>query len=157
MAISTVIEKGGPVPREDHLYRALNPKHHDGLPGDNHFVMSRKHALGDGISTGITSQISVSELRSIDAIKRVYGDSFGVAELAVSEVLAPVAALGISVVQEDATEWGVFSRAHAVITGYQTFAGSEGKRKIHEFQRHLVRLAQRRYYAAGSDTPVSVD
>jgi hypothetical protein len=154
--ISTMIEKACPVPREDHLYRALNPKHHDGLPGDNHFVMSRKHAPGDGISTGIASRISVSELRSIDTIKRVCSDSFGVAELAVSEVLAPVAALGISVVQVDAIEWGIFSGAHAVITGYQVLAGNDGKRKIQEFQRHLVRLAQRRYYAAGSDTPVSV-
>lgn len=157
MAISTMIEKGGPVPQEDRLYRALNPKHHDGLPGDNHFVMSRKNPPGDGISTGIASLISLAEMRSIEAIKEVCSDTFGVAELVVSEILAPVAALGICVVQNDAPDWGAFSGSHAVITGYQILAGNDGKRKIHEFQRHLVKLAQRRYYPAGSDTPVSVD
>jgi hypothetical protein len=150
-----MIEEGAPVPQEDHLYRALNPKHHDGLPGDNHFVMSRKNPPGDGISTGIASLISVSALRSIDALKNIYGASFGVAELVVSDVLAPVAALGISVVQKEEAGWGVFSGAHAVITGYQTLAGNAGKRRIQEFQRHLVKLAQRRYYAAGSDTATS--
>jgi hypothetical protein len=156
MAASTVISKDGPVPARESVYRALNPKHFEGaLPGDNHFVMPRSHAPGDGVSTGIASLISVSELRSIDVLKRAYGDAFAVAELVVSDVLAPVITLGISVIQQDSPEWGVFSGAHAVITGYQTLAGNEGKRKIRDFQRHLVKLARRRYYAAGSDTATS--
>jgi hypothetical protein len=157
VATSAMIEEGAPVPQEDRLYRALNPRHHDGLPGDNHFVMSRKNPLGDGISTGIASLISVSELRSIDAIKNLYGGSFGVAELVVSDVLAPVAAIGISVIQRDAADWGTFSGAHAVITGYQILVGNEGKRRRQEFQRHLVKLARRRYYPAGSDAAVSAE
>ena len=147
-----MIEKGVQVPQEDHLYRALNPKHHDGLPGDNHFVMKQNHSPDDGVSTGIASLISVSELRSIEIIKQAYGDAFAVAELVVSDVLAPVITVGISVIQQDAAEWGSFAGAHAIITGYQALAGREGKRRIQDFQRHLVKLARRRYYAAGSDT-----
>jgi hypothetical protein len=156
MATSTVIAKGGPVPAEESIYRALNPKHFEGsLPGDNHFVMKQNHPPGDGVSTGIASLISVSELRSIEVIKQLYGDAFAVAELVVSEVLAPVITLGISVIQQDAAEWCEFSGAHAVITGYQVLTGNAGKKRIHDFQRHLVKLARRRYYPAGSDAPTS--
>jgi hypothetical protein len=152
MAVPMMIERDGLVPREERLYRALNPRHHEGLPGDNHFVMSQSHPPGDGVSMGIASLISISELRSIEIIKKSYGDAFGVAELVVSEILAPVIAIGITVVQQDASEWGAFSGAHAVITGYQGLAGKEGKRRIQDFRRHLVKLARKRYYAAGSDT-----
>jgi hypothetical protein len=156
MATPTVIAKGSPVPAEESIYRALNPKHFEGsLPGDNHFVMKQNHPPGDGVSTGIASLITVSELRSVEAIRQFCGDSFAVAELVVLDVLAPVIALGISVIQQDDAEWGAFGGAHAVITGYQVLAGREGKRKIHDFQRHLVKLARRRYYPAGSDTPAS--
>ena len=158
MATPTVIATGGPVPQEESVYRALNPKHFEGaLPGDNHFVMKQNHPPGEGVSTGIGSLISVAELRSIEAIRLAYGEAFAVAELLVSDVLAPVIALGISVVQQDAVEWGAFSKAHAVITGYQALAGREGKRRIHDFQRHLVRLARRRYYEAGSSTATSAE
>jgi hypothetical protein len=74
--------------------------------------------------------------------------SFGV-----YEVLAPVTTLGISVIQQDASDWGRFAGAHAVITGYQILHGNEGKRRIRDFQRHLVTLAGRRFYPAESDTP----
>jgi hypothetical protein len=158
MATSTITAAGALVSHEDKIYRALNPKHfEDGLPGDNHFVMKQNHAAGDGVSTGIASLISVPQLRSIEVIRQTYGDDFGVAELAVSEVLAPVATLGISVIQQTAAEWGVFAEAHAVITGYQVLTGREGKRKIHDFQRHLVKLARRRYYPIGIESPVSAD
>ncbi len=156
MATPSVIAKGGPVPQEECIYRALNPKHFEGtLPGDNHFVMKQNHPPGEGVSTGIASLISVSELRSIEVIKQAYGDDFAVAEFVVSDVLAPVITLGISVVQQDAAEWGAFFGAHAVITGYQALTGRDGKRRIHDFQRHLVKLARRRYYAAGSNTATS--
>ena len=85
------------------------------------------------------------------------GDAFAVAELVVSDVLAPVITLGISVIQQDDDEWGDFSGAHAVITGYQVLTGREGKRRIHDFQRHLVKLAKKRYYPAGSDTATSAE
>ena len=156
MATPTVIAKGGAVPPEESIYRALNPKHGT-LPGDNHFVMLRNHPPGDGVSTGVASLISVSDLRSIEVIKRAYGDAFAVAELVVSDVLAPVIALGISVIQQDAAEWGAFSGAHAVITGYHVLTGNLGKQRIHEFRRHLVKLARKRYYAVGSDTSSSVE
>jgi hypothetical protein len=156
MANSKIIPKNGSVPQEESIYRALNPKH-GALPSDNHFVMPQSHPAGDGVSTGIASLIAVSELRSIEAIKQFCGDNFAVAELIVADVLAPVITLGISVVQQDAAEWGAFSGAHAVITGYQVLRGNEGKRKIHDFQRHLVKLARRRYYAAGSDTATSAE
>ena len=158
MATQTVIAKGGPVPPDDRIYRALNPKHLEaGLPGDGHFVMSQKHPEGDGVSTGIASLISISELRSLDVVASVCCDAFGVAELLVSEVIAPVAALGILVVQQDAPDWGRFAGAHAVITGYQTLRGNDGRRKIHDFQRHLVKLARKRYYPEGSDTATSAE
>jgi hypothetical protein len=156
MASPTLIAKGGPVPPEESIYRALNPKHFEGaLPGDGHFVMPRNHPPGEGVSTGIASLISVPELRSIEVIKQAYGDDFAVAELVVSDVLASVIALGISVIQQDAAEWGAFSGAHGVITGYQALTGNVGKQRIHDFQRHLVKLARRRFYAAGSDTATS--
>jgi hypothetical protein len=158
MATSIVIQKGGPLRQEERIFRALNPKHlEDGLPGDTHFVMKQKHAPGDGVSTGIASLISLSQLRSIDCLKELCGNSFAVAELVVSEAVAPVAAFGIGVFQQDDPEWGVHSPAHAVITGYQALKGNDGKRKIHDFQRHLVRLARRRFYPAGSDTALSVE
>jgi hypothetical protein len=156
MATSAVITKGGPVPQEECVYRALNPKH-GVLPSDNHFVMKQNHLPGDGVSTGISSLISISDLRSIEAIKQFCGDAFAVAELVVSDVLAPVITLGISVIQQDDDEWGDFSGAHAVITGYQVLTGREGKRRIHDFQRHLVKLAKKRYYPAGSDTATSAE
>jgi hypothetical protein len=158
MDTPAVITKGGPIPSDERIYRALNPSHvvEGGLPSDNHFVMKQNAAPGDGVSTGIASLVTISELRSIEAIRRFCGEEFGVAELVVSDVLAPVAAFGIAVLQKDAPDWGKFSGAHAVITGYQALAGNEGKRKRREFQRHLVKLARRRYYAAGSDTAVSV-
>ena len=158
MATPTVITKGGLVPQDESVYRALNPKHFEGdLPGDSHFVMPQNRPPGDGVSTGIASLITIAELRSIEAISRNYGDAFAVAELVVGEVLAPVITLGISVIQQDDAAWGAFSSAHAVITGYQVLTGREGKRKIRDFQRHLVSLARRRYYAAGSDTATSAD
>jgi hypothetical protein len=147
-----MITPGGPLAEKSSIYRALNPKHYeDGLPGDNHFVMNPQ---GDGVSTGITDLISLSELRSIGAIQQIYGAACGVAELIVGEVLAPVATLGISVIQQDAPDWGRFAAAHAVITGYQILHGREGKRRIRDFQRHLVTLARRRFYPAESDTPL---
>jgi hypothetical protein len=138
------------------LYRALNPKHfEDGLPGDNHFVMSRKHAPGDGVSTGIADLISISQLRSLEVIQ-TYGPACGIAVLNVGEVLAPVAMLGISAVQQDAPDWGEFAGAHAVITGYQVLSGNVGKRTISDFQRHLVRLARKRFYPANSTSLTTV-
>lgn len=155
---SVTITKGEPLPDQERIYRALNPKHLEaGLPGDNHFVMSQKHDTGDGVSTGIASLVSVSELRSIDAIRTICGENFGVADLVVSEVLAPVSIFGISVVQQDATNWGAYAGAHAVITGYQALPGNDGKRKIRDFQRYLVKLARKKYYPAGSDMPVSAE
>ncbi len=154
MATPTVISRGGPVPPDESIYRALNPKHGT-LPDDNHFVMLRGHPPGDGVSTGIASLISVSELRSLAVIKQKCGGACAVAELPVSEVLAPVAMLGISVIQQDAPDWGAFSGAHAVITGYQALTDKEGKQRIQEFQRHLVKLARKRYDPAGSDTATS--
>jgi hypothetical protein len=115
--------------------------------------MNRQHPPGDGVSTGIADLISLSDMRSIDVIQKNYGAACGVAELNVGEVLVPVAALGISVIQQDAPEWGDrFAEAHAVITGYQVLGGNEGKRRIRDFQRHLVELARRRFYPPGSDT-----
>lgn len=153
---TSVIKPGDPLPADAAIYRALNPKHYeDGLPGDNHFVMLRKHPHGDGLSAGIASLISISKLRSIEPIQQAYGLTCGVAELNVAEALAPVATFGISIVQKDAPDWGRFAGAHAVVTGYQVLAGNEGKRRIHDFQRHLVKLARRRFYPAGSDAPIA--
>jgi hypothetical protein len=153
-----VIAKGGPVPYEESIYRALNPKHSEGgLPSDNHFVMKQNSSLGDGVSTGIASLVSVAQMRTIGTITQFCGEDFGVAELAVSEVLGPVAALGISVLQQDAPVWGTYCGAHAVITGYQTLRGADGKRKIRDFQRHLVKLARKRFYPAGSDAIVRTE
>ncbi len=158
MADAIEIHPGGPIPSGDSIYRALNPRHlENGLPGDNHFVMSQNHEVGDGVSTGVASLVSLSQIRSIDAVVLVCGDEFGVAELSIKEVLAPAAPLGICVLQQDATDWGAFSGAHAVITGYQALSGRDGRRKIHEFQRHLVKLARKKYYPQGSKTAISVD
>jgi hypothetical protein len=158
MATAVVILKGHPVPHEEKIYRALNPKHlEDGLPGENHFIMKQNHPPGDGVSTGLASLISLRELRSIEALTQLLGASFGVAELLISEAIAPVATLGITVLQQDDPSWGAHAGAHAIITGYQALKGREGKRKIQDFQRHLVRLARRRYYPSGSDFAVSAE
>ena len=150
--------KDGSVPQDETIYRALNPHHFvDGVPSDNHFVMPQNHPPGDGISTGIASLISIPELRSIEVINKKYGLDFGVAELVVSDVLHPVASLGICVLQQDAVEWGSYAGAHAVITGYQALMGREGKRRIRDFQRHLVKLARRRFYPAGTEQAVTID
>jgi hypothetical protein len=158
MAASIEIRSGGPIPPEESIFRALNPKHlENGLPGDNHFVMKQNHEIGDGVSTGVVSLVSLSELRSIEALVQLCGERFGVAELSISEALAPVAPLGICVLQQDDLAWGAFSGAHAVITGYQSLKGNDGRRKIREYQRHLVKLARKRYYPQGSDSAVSID
>jgi len=158
MAASAVISKGAPVPQEERVYRALNPRHlENGLPGENHFVMKQNHLPDDGVSTGLTRLISLQELRSIEALIHLLGASFGVAELLVSEAIAPVATLGITVLQQDDPAWGAHAGAHAIITGYQALKGREGKRKIQDFQRHLVQLARRRYYPAGSESAISAE
>ncbi|MGB0122802.1 MAG: hypothetical protein WA419_14115 [Silvibacterium sp.] len=150
-----VIEPGGAVPPEENIYRALNPRHfEDGLPVDNHFVMTRRDRLGDGVSTGITSLISLSQLRSIETIRQRYGDDFGVAELNVAEALAPVRHIGIGLLQSNAPDWGAFAGAHAVITGYQLLRGDDRKKRMQDFQRHLVQLARKRFYPAGSSVPL---
>jgi hypothetical protein len=152
-----IITPGGQIPAESQIYRALNPKHlEDGMPGENHFDMKQNHLPGDGVSTGIASRICVAELRSIEAIRQLCGDDCAVAELSVADVLAPVPQLGLTVVQQDALEWGVLADAHAVITGYQILIGREGKRRIRDFQRHLVKLARKRYYPAGSSSALSI-
>lgn len=158
MDTPAVITKDGPVPGSDRIYRVLNPKHFvDGKPGDNHFSMSRNHPPGEGISTGIASRISISGMRSLEVFQS-YGGAFAIANLSVSDVLMPVAAFGISVVQRDASDWGLYAEAHAVITGYQSLRGvMEGKRKLKDFQRHLVKLACKCYYPAGADAPISVE
>lgn len=150
-----VTTPGGPLSPDAAVYRALNPKHLEGgLPGDNHFVVNRKHPPGDGVSVGIADLISVSQLRSLRVIQ-TYGQACGVAELNVGEVLAPVATLGISVLQKDALDWESFGGAHAVITGYQTLAGNFGKQARRDLQRHLVKLARKRFYPPESDSPVT--
>jgi hypothetical protein len=152
MATSLTPEPGGPISGDEDVYRALNPKHlENGLPGDNHFAMSKSHALGDGISVGIASHISILELRSIEVLKARCGPEFGVAVLRVAEALNPVAALGIGVVQKDAIDWGIFNSAHAVITGYQLVSGDDRRRRLQDFQRHLVKLARKHFYPAGSN------
>lgn len=156
MATSVVILKGSPVPHEKKIYRALNPKHlEDGLPGENHFVMRQNCPPDDGVSTGLASLITIQELRSTEVLAQLCGEGFGVAELSVSEVIAPVATLGITVLQQDDPMWGAHAGAHAIITGYQFLKGRPGKQKIQDFQRHLVRLAKKRYYPSGSDLAVS--
>lgn len=144
------------LPEGANIYRALNPKHlENGSPGDNHFVMRSSHPVGDGVSAGITALISISQLRSLETLRQLCGEGFGVAELNVAEILAPVASSGISVVQQDDASWGAFAMAHAVITGYQTLQGNAGKKRIRQFQRHLVKLARKRFFPPGSDIPIT--
>ena len=156
MATSIVVP-GGVVPDQIDIFRALNPKHlEDGLPGDKHFVMKATHAVDDGISTAISALISLQQLRQVEVIRQFYGPDFGVAQLNVGEAIAPVTTLGIRVLQQDAPEWGQWAAAHAILTGYQVFVGQQGRRQIRDFQRHLVKLARRRYYPPGSDVARSV-
>jgi hypothetical protein len=153
---SPAIAKGGPIPPELNIYRALNPAHlQDGLPGDNHFVMKQKHEVGDGVSFGIAPLISISAMRSIDALRRRCGDEFGIAEINVAEALQPVVQDGIRVIQQDDEEWGVHREAHAILTGYQSFQGNAGRRRISELQRHLVKLARKRFYPQGSEAAIA--
>ena len=155
---SPIVVPGSEVPSESNVYRALNPKHlENGLPGDNHFVMKATHAKDDGVSTGVDSLISLQQFQRLDVVCQVYGFPYGVAKLNVGELIEPVSILGIRVVQQDAPEWGDWARAHAIITGYQTLTGNQGKRQIRDFQRHLVKLARKIYYPAGSDVPAPTD
>jgi len=151
-----VIVEGGPVPPDLNVYRALNPAHmQNGLPNDEHFVMRQKHLIGDGVSLGIAALLSISEMRSIEPLRNLCGDQFGIAEINVGEAVQPVAESGISVIQQDDETWGFHRGAHAILTGYQSLQGNAGKKRISELQRHLVKLARKRFYPAGSDTPVS--
>ena len=127
------------------------------MPGDMHFVMKATHATDDGVSTGIDAAISLQEFQRLDAVRQVYGFPYGVAKLNVGELIAPVSNLGIRVLQQDAPEWGKWAGAHAIITGYQTLIGNPGKRQIRDFQRHLVKLARKLYYPAGSDVPTPTE
>ena len=155
---SPIVVPGGEVPSESNVYRALNPKHlENGLPGDMHFVMKATHARDDGVSTGVDSAISLHQFQRLDAVSQMYGFPYGVAKLNVGELIAPVSTLGIRVLQQDAPEWGEWAGAHAIITGYPTLIGNQGKRQIRDFQRHLVKLARKIYYPAGSDIPPSTD
>lgn len=154
-----VIAKGGPIPPELNVYRALNPVHmQEGLPGENHFVMRQKHEPGDGVSLGVAVLITLSQMRSLEVLRQLFRDEpFGIAELNVEEALEPVAESGISVIQQDDPTWGAYQAAHAVLTGYQAFAGAAGKKRISELQRHLVKLARKRFYPAGSETATTTE
>ena len=158
MATPIVSESGRQASEDESLFRALNPKHmEDGLPSERNFPMSRKQdPPGDGVSVGVSSRVSLSELRSIPALRERCGNQFAVAELPASHALEPVRALGISVTLKHATEWGAFGHAHAVITGYRTWKDIDGKRWLHEFQRHLTKLARKRFYPQAADTPIEV-
>lgn len=153
-----VIAKGGAVPPEVNVFRALNPHHmEDGLPGDNHFVMKQKHEPGDGVSLGIAGLITVPQMRSIACLRESYGPEFGIAELNVREALQPATDSGISILQKDDPEWAEFQGAHAVLTGYQALPGNAGRRRISELQRHLVKLARKRFYPPGAQTALSAE
>ena len=155
-----IVVPDGEVPGGLNLLRALNPAHYgvDGLPGPGHFIMRLDHEPDDGVSTGIEALINVTQMRELKVINGPYGESYGVAVLNVAEILEPVKGTEIKVIQQDAREWELFSHAHAIITGYQRFpSGSAGRKKIQEFRRHLVKLAQRRYFPPGSTTEVRGD
>jgi hypothetical protein len=63
----------------------------------------------------------------------------------------PVQDTAIRVLQENAEDWGIFSHAHALITGQQGLpSGAAGKKMLKDFQRHLVNLASKQYFPAGS-------
>jgi len=146
-----IVKPGGKIPHHRNVLRALNPRHFvNGLPGDQHFVMSRDHDQDDGVSVGVEGLISVQQLRQLSPISSRYGDCCAVAVLNTGDIVDPVIRPEIMVVQQDDAEWGDFSSAHAIITGYQAFPhGAEGRKKIKDFQRHLVRLASNRFIPAG--------
>jgi len=142
-----VIPPGGRVPDDCALFRALNPKHYeDGLPGDNHFVMEQSHPQDDGVSMAITELITLEQFRGLSSLTSRYGEAFGVAELNVGEILEPVQSTWISVRQKDDPLWGDCVSAHAIVTGYQMLTGASGKKRILEFQRHLVQLARKNFH-----------
>jgi len=106
---------------------------------------------GDGISTGIELLITIEQLRNLQCIKKRCGKSCGVAVMNVDEVLKPVQDTAIKVLQENDEVWECFSHAHAIITGHQALpSGAVGKQRLKDFQRHLVNLARKRYFPAGS-------
>lgn len=147
-----IVVPGGEVPGDLNLLRAINPKHLDGKGQlcDNSFFLSRSKPK-DGVSTGIEPLITVQQLRNLQCIRKRCGEACGVAVMNVGEVLNPVQDTPIRVLQEDDEEWGCFSHAHALITGHQGLPkGDEGKKKLKDFQRHLVNLARKRYFPAGS-------
>jgi hypothetical protein len=142
-----LITPGGSVPNECGLFRALNPKHYeDGLPGDNHFVMTQNDPVDDGVSTGIRELIKLKRFRRLEHLVSRYGEGFGVAVLNVADILRPVQNTWIRVQQKDAPLWGDFAKAHAIITGYQIVAGMPGRKIMLELQRHLVQLARNNFY-----------
>jgi len=146
-----IVQIRGRIPGHLNVLRALNPKHLDrGLPSDEHFVMSPKHSPDDGVSVGIQGLISLEQIRDLGVISSRYGPACAVAVLNVGEMLSAVAGTQVRVEQQDAAEWESFAKAHAIITGYQSFPpGNEGRRRIRDFQRHLVKLARLRYFPQG--------
>ena len=149
---NAIVVPGGEVPGDLNLLRAINPNHLDGEGQvcDNSFFMSRSKP-GDGVSVGIELLITIEQLRNLQCIRERCQEACGVAVLNVDEVLKPVQDTAIKVLQEDDEEWGCFAHAHALITGHQALPkGEVGKKKLKDFQRHLVNLARRRYFPAGS-------
>lgn len=149
---TAIVMPGGEVPGDLNLLRAINPKHLDdkGQLCTNSFFLSRSKPK-DGISTGIESLITIEQLRNLKCIKKRCEEVCGVAVMNVDEILKPVQDTAIRVLQEDDEEWGFFAHAHALITGHQALpSGEVGKQRLQDFQRHLVNLARKRYFPAGS-------
>ena len=140
------------------ILRALNPRHMEqGLPGYENFPMSRRQdPPGDGLSVGFGGLLSIYDMRSISMLRDRLGVDFAIAELPIVQSLLPVAAHAIALVPSPDPNWGAFAAAHGVITGYQTWRDRDGKKRLEEFRRHLVKLARSKFYPAGSSSPVSV-
>lgn len=150
-----IVKPGGNIPCHLKVLRALNPKHFvKGLPGDEHFVMSRAHDQDNGISVGVEGLISIQQLRQLSGISSRYGPCCAIAVLNTGDIVDPASRPEIKVIQQDDAEWEDFSSAHAIITGYQAFPrGAEGRKRLKDFQRHLVKLACNSFVPAGEITP----
>jgi hypothetical protein len=144
-----VVAQGDVVGQDQTLFRALNPKHYEeGMPGENHFVLRRNDPPNDGLSTAVTSLISLDDFRTLPVLVEYLGAGFGVAELTVEEIAAKVREHGlpIRVIHSPEESWGVHRDAHAVITGHQELTGNAGRKKILDFQRFLMGLARKNFH-----------
>jgi hypothetical protein len=136
-----VVPLGEALTTEESLLRGLNPRHcEEGLPTEQCFILSRSDAVDDGPSFGIErpgGPIGERQGLTHQEFAAIMRAGWGVARVNIGEALQPIQTRSVAFYQKDAENWGEHSRAHAMISGHQSFT----KGQLRELSRHLTKLA----------------